>query len=252
MTHAFARRLLPIPALLAVLLAALPAHAAPDCRAATGPRAATVVELYTSQGCSSCPPADRWLTRLQGEPGVVPLAFHVDYWDNLGWKDRHASRANTERQASERRINGARYSYTPQVVIDGVDRPDWPQATVGAKAPPRSSPVEATLARDGDRVLATVAPRGASAPKRLAAVWAVTEHGQTTAVRAGENRGATLGNDAVVRRWEPVEPWTADAKTPRRLSFPAPSAPAGSRQSIALVVLDAATGRPLDALALSC
>jgi hypothetical protein len=249
MTAASALRLAALHGLLGM---ALPAMAADACRATTGPRAATVVELYTSQGCSSCPPADAWLGRLKAEPGVVPLAFHVDYWDNLGWKDRYASRANTDRQASERKVNGARQSYTPQVVVDGLDRPDWAQAAVGAKAPPRASTVEATLVRDGDRVVATIGPRGTSAPRRLAAVWAVTEHGHATAVRAGENRGATLGNDAVVRRWEAVEAWKADARAPRQLAFQAPVAPAASRQSVVLVVLDPSTGRPVDAVSLGC
>ena len=74
-----------------------------------------MVELYTSEGCSSCPPADRWLSALKDGPPVVALAFHVDYWDRLGWKDRNASPAYTRRQAAQQRFNGARFSYTPQV-----------------------------------------------------------------------------------------------------------------------------------------
>jgi hypothetical protein len=238
---------LPLAVAAALALPTL-AAAADACRAASGPRAAAVVELYTSQGCSSCPPADAWLSRLQGRPGVVPLAFHVDYWDRLGWKDRLASRANTERQASQRAVNGARYPYTPQVVIDGVDRPDWPSAALGV---PRPSPVEIGLVREGDRVVASVAPR-AGPPVRLAALWAVAENGHATAVKAGENRGATLGNDAVVRRFETVDAWNAAPGMPRALAFAAPAAAPAARQSIAFVVLDAATGRPLDAVSLGC
>ena len=114
------------------------------------------------------------------------------------------------------------------------------------------SGIEATLVRDGDRVIATIAPRGTSSPQALAAVWALTEHGHATAVRAGENRGATLGNDAVVRRWETVAAWKADARGSRQLAFQAPAAPAASRQSVVLVVLDASTGRPVDAVSLGC
>ena len=84
-----------------------------------------MVELYTSEGCNSCPPADRWLSTLKADPAVVALAFHVDYWDRLGWKDRFASAAFTARQAAQQATNGARFSYTPQVVVDGRDRNDW-------------------------------------------------------------------------------------------------------------------------------
>ncbi|HUG25789.1 DUF1223 domain-containing protein, partial [Piscinibacter sp.] len=91
------------------------AAAAPQCSARSGPAAAPLVELYTSEGCNSCPPADRWLSALKDRPGVVALAFHVDYWDGLGWKDRFASPLHTQRQAQQRAVNGARFSYTPQV-----------------------------------------------------------------------------------------------------------------------------------------
>ena len=95
-----------------------------------------VVELYTSEGCNSCPPADRWLSKLKADPGVVALAFHVDYWDRLGWKDRFASAAFTARQAEQQASNGARFSYTPQVVVDGQDRKDWPGIAMPLGQPP--------------------------------------------------------------------------------------------------------------------
>src|SRR5687767_8007237 len=96
-----------------------------NCSARSGPVAATVVELYTSEGCSSCPPADRWLSAVAQRGDVVALAYHVDYWDRLGWKDRFASPAFTQRQLDQRPVNGARFAYTPQVVIDGRDRSGW-------------------------------------------------------------------------------------------------------------------------------
>jgi hypothetical protein len=75
----------------AVVAAVLPAAAADLCQATSAPTPPTVIELYTSEGCSSCPPADRWLSKLKGQPGVLALAFHVNYWDRLGWPDRFAS-----------------------------------------------------------------------------------------------------------------------------------------------------------------
>ena len=114
---------------MAALLGHGTARAVDACTAASTRQVASVVELYTSEGCNSCPPADRWLSRLKADPAVVALAFHVDYWDRLGWKDRFASAAFTTRQASQQASNGARFSYTPQVVVDGRDRTDWSRAT---------------------------------------------------------------------------------------------------------------------------
>lgn len=80
-----------------------------------------VIELYTSEGCSSCPPADRWLSSLKGRSGVIAAAFHVDYWNGLGWPDRFSSPAYTERQKQGVGVNGSRYAYTPQIVVNGKD-----------------------------------------------------------------------------------------------------------------------------------
>src|SRR3954463_10318658 len=98
----------------------LPAQAQ-VCQAASSARVPVVVELYTSEGCDSCPPADRWLSTLKDQPDVFAAAFHVDYWDRLGWKDRFASGRYTERQAQLQAADGARSSYTPQVRVNGAD-----------------------------------------------------------------------------------------------------------------------------------
>ena len=81
----------------------------------------TVVELYTSQGCSSCPPADAYLQDLSGNPGVIALALHVDYWDYIGWTDKFGSPKNTERQKDYAHAAGANMIYTPQMIVGGVD-----------------------------------------------------------------------------------------------------------------------------------
>ena len=114
------------------------------------------------------------------------------------------------------------------------------------------APVELALSRDGDRFVATVAP-AANAPKRLAAYWAVTEQGHVTAVKAGENEGVTLHHDFVVRDYEPVAAWVASAAAPQTLSFkPATAADAAHPRSVNLVVVDAATGRPVQAIKIGC
>jgi hypothetical protein len=229
---------------------------APTCTARSAATVAPLVELYTSEGCNSCPPADRWLSRLSADPGVVALAFHVDYWDRLGWKDRFGSPEFTQRQAQQRASNGARFSYTPQVVVDGRDLPGWhsaplPSSQTSARAgePAR---VAITLSKDGARFSATVNP-AAGAPARLAAYWAVTEQGHVTPVKAGENQGVTLKHDFVVREYQPVAAWAARDGAPSTLTFsPQSEATPGHARHVNLVVLDAASGKPVQALKLGC
>ena len=237
---------------MAGLAAVAPASRGADACLAKSPALVTpVVELYTSEGCNSCPPADRWMSTLKADPNVVALAFHVDYWDRLGWKDRFSNAVFTERQATQQSVNGARFSYTPQVVVDGHDRKDWPSlaAPIAERA---AAPVELALSRDGEHVTATVVAR-AKAPKRLAAYWAVTEQNHVTSVKAGENEGATLHHDFVVRDYRPVAPWAPAGDTPRTLAFDLPPATdAAHPRQVNLVVVDADTGRPVQALKLGC
>jgi hypothetical protein len=162
-----------------------------------------VVELFTSEGCSSCPPADAVLARLAGRPGVYALSFHVDYWDDLGWPDRFASAENTARQGAYARSLGARGLYTPQLVVGGTDafvgsdadHADASVARLMAAAPPvrlvlrvRSTPTEAVVDYE-----APGAPMGAVLQV------AVVERAVTSEVRAGENAGRTLHHADVVR-----------------------------------------------------
>ena len=236
------------------LLTASAAFAQGACTARSGPTITPVIELYTSEGCSSCPPADKWLSALKTDPAVVALAFHVDYWDRLGWKDRFASPVFTQRQAEQVRGSGARFAYTPQVLADGRDRPDWPRiASADLSAARSHSTVDITLVKAGLRVQATVTP-SADAPKRLAAYWAVSEHAHTSAVKAGENNGARLDHDFVVREYRPVAAWTpAAGAAPATLEFtPVSSADPAHPRSINLVVVDADTGRPVQAAKLGC
>jgi hypothetical protein len=244
---------------IVVVLAALAAWLQTDAQAAgasctvhSARTTTPLVELYTSEGCSSCPPADRWLSRLKAEPDVVALAFHVDYWDRLGWKDRFASPLYTQRQARQQASNGARFSYTPQVVVDGADRKDWPGIASFAQRNAAMAPVALTLVHDGERVTATVVP-AAGAPKRLAAYWAVTEQDFMTAVKAGENDGATLRHDYVVRDFRTVAPWPAQAGVEQTLVYDlAGIADAAHPRALNLVIVDAGNGRPVQAVKLGC
>ncbi|MBC7955517.1 MAG: DUF1223 domain-containing protein [Cytophagales bacterium] len=241
----------------AMLAAALAGTLAPvqaqTCMARSSAQAATVVELYTSEGCNSCPPADRWLSQWKAEASVVALAFHVDYWDQLGWADRFAQPAFTQRQSQQQAVNGTRYSYTPQIVINGIDRKDWSGVSPTAKGmnAPRAAPVQLTLQRDGERFEATVQP--VASAMRIAAYWAVTEDTHSSAVKRGENAGVTLRHDDVVRELLPVSAWQAQPGQPTTLRFtPATRSDAAHPRLIKLVVVDAASGRPLQALKLGC
>lgn len=240
-------------ALALVSLAAAPAAGATTCSARSSQASSAVIELYTSEGCSSCPPADKWLSAWKHAPDVVALSFHVDYWDRLGWKDRFASAEFTQRQAQQQRHNGARFSYTPQVVIDGVDQPGWRSIRPSGAAPARPAPpLEIQLERQGSAVQASVTAR-AGAPQHLVAYWAVTENDHVTPVKAGENAGASLRHDFVVRRFVAVPAWNASSSAPALFRLDAQAAPAAAHPTyVNLVVLDAATQRPLQALKLGC
>ncbi|MBK6864477.1 MAG: DUF1223 domain-containing protein [Ideonella sp.] len=218
------------------------AAAASACKAMGGVTVPTVVELYTSEGCNSCPPADRWLASLKGQAGIVRLAFHVDYWDRLGWKDRFADPAYTQRQHAVSQRAGARFVYTPQVIVDGKDYRAWPALPRDA---PRPATVQVTLAQDEAGYVARIV-RGPGAPMRLAAFWAVTEDGHVSQVGAGENSGATLRHDAVVREFVAVDALGGDA--PLRFA-PRTQAEPGVQRRVQLVVIDAQTARPLQAAA---
>jgi hypothetical protein len=182
-----------------------------------------IVELFTSQGCSSCPPADRILGELARRPGVLALSHHIDYWDRLGWKDPYSSPDATKRQRDYARALGLRNIYTPQMVIDGrldVIGSD-PAAIERALARPRPPAVAMlSLTRAGD----ALALRGSVAGEavRLRRIDFQPE-APATRVLAGENKGRALAHVNVVRRigapldWSgeelrwPVEPGLATA-----------------------------------------
>ncbi len=228
----------------ALILALVPlAAAAQTCEVRSAAQPPAIVELYTSEGCSSCPPADRWLTGLKGRNDVIALAFHVNYWDRLGWPDRFATPAITERQHQLAQTSGSSYVYTPQVVMNGRDLRNWSDASI---ARPAASKVALSMKREGNTVTANV---GAGS-ERLAGYWAVLEDGHSTRVKAGENSGETLKHDHVVTLYKPVDAWAG--KDDKQWSLALPPASAGATRRVVFVVTDAASQRPVQALALGC
>jgi hypothetical protein len=191
--------------------AAVPAADMPRACSAMSPAHQTaLVELYTSQGCSSCPPADRWLTRLDARyprDRVVPIALHVNYWDYIGWKDPYARSEFTVRQRALAAASGSRTVYTPGVFVQGQEFPQWSGRTSfeDAVRAVTASPASVRIALKAEwtdvevKVNAgTVALASAGEPRLF---LALVENGLATNVRAGENRGETLQNDRVVRAW---------------------------------------------------
>ena len=185
--------------LLTLAAWAAPAAAEYDHRTfASGPGRTQLIELYTSEGCSSCPPADRWLSTLEDSKGLwrdfVPIALHVDYWDYIGWEDRFASRNFSDRQRRYAAEGGVRVVYTPGVFRDGREWRGWRGA-----APTRAgdAPV-GTLTLDTDGRDYSVRFRPAPGVRADTVHVALLGMGLETEVRAGENRGRTLGHDFVV------------------------------------------------------
>lgn len=235
-------------AALASAHAATPVH----CEAQSSAQPPTVVELYTSEGCSSCPPADRWLSTLNGQPNVLPLAFHVNYWDRLGWQDRFATPATTQRQHQVRAVQNGPYVYTPQVVLNGQDHRDWNGESASAlskagKAPPMPPP-SLKLSRDGNQVSAMIG--AASGSPALAGYWAVLQDGLVSTVTRGENAGKTLTHDHVVSLYQPVPAWSAN--TPQKLQLSLPQGPQFDALRVAFVVTQPNLVQPVQAVVLRC
>jgi hypothetical protein len=207
---------------------------------------ATVVELYTSEGCDSCPPTDRWLSEARrARPDLIAAAFHVDYWDRLGWKDRFASPAYTARQAQAIASSGARFAYTPQLIVNGHD---WRGRALPAASTARAT-VSLLLQRGAGDQVSVDLHRLAGAPAQVQLWWAAVEDGHQSDVKAGENRGVVLKHDAVVRDYARVAATGSDQQL--MLTLPA-MGEGGRKRTLVVVATDAATGRVLQAAQLGC
>jgi len=165
-----------------------------------------VVELFTSEGCSSCPPADALLAQLASRPEVLALSFHVDYWDRLGWKDPFSSPAATERQHRYAELLRLATVYTPQIVVDGKwqavgsDRAEVERALGSARRSHAEVPV--ALALDHGRAQIRLGPSGEGVSGVVLLIGFDRRH--VTAVARGENSGRTLAHVDVVRSVEEV------------------------------------------------
>jgi len=173
-----------------------------------------VVELYTSQGCSSCPPADEFVAMLASDPRILPLALHVDYWDYIGWADQFANPKFTDRQRAYAADIGSRTLYTPQLIIGGLDRIEGfaPEETAEKlqKHLALAATVRLTVTREGDMlVIRAEADPPLTEPVRIQLVRYTPE--ETVLIERGENAGRTITYRNIVTSWEGLGDWRGDA-----------------------------------------
>ena len=203
---------------VAVLLLTLSAHPGPG----AAPRVPVLVELYTSEGCSSCPGADALLASLQRDQPVdgveiIPLGLHVDYFNNLGWKDAFSSSAFTARQEGYSDIFGDDSVYTPQIVVDGHEavpgnQPDLVRRAIESASSRPHLPLSVTARRAASAVRITIdLPAAPAVKEQVQVMTAITEDNLTTVVRRGENGGRTLHHVAVARKVQAMGPLTGEA-----------------------------------------
>ena len=209
-------------------------------------KAPVVVELFTSEGCSSCPPADAFLGELAQRPSIVALAFHVDYWDYIGWKDPYASPLATQRQHDYAAALGLHMVYTPQMVVDGhtdvvgSERGDVSAAIDKAAALPKLAISIEKDAGGGYRVVIPAAAPPAGGP---ATVWlALFDSQQETPVKRGENGGRTLKEYNIVREWRQIATWDGSA-----LSLPLAMTAKPAQDGCAIIVQSGPVGPILGA-----
>ncbi len=208
---------MPLRPIFALVLAAL---------AGPAPADPVVVELFTSQGCSSCPPADAILGELASRDDVLALSLHVDYWDWIGWPDTFAHAAFTERQRAYAAAAHSNVVYTPQFVVGGVDAVEGAAGMalgdrIAAHADAASDVLRVMTTSEGREVVATAAPTGG----RL--ILVTYRPSASVAVLAGENAGQTIEYHNVVVGWDVLAEWDG-AETTLTLPEPGP----GTRQAV--------------------
>jgi hypothetical protein len=183
---------------LMIAIAAATGSSAAPANFSSGDQQVALIELYTSEGCSSCPPADRWLTQLKADPDLwkafTPIGFHVDYWDYIGWKDRFASADYGDRQRQYAAEGGVRVVYTPGVFNNGLEWRGWrDRDDVGVE---NSRAGVLSVSVDGNDVELTFVREPATDDDLVAHV-AILGMNLESDVRAGENRGRKLRHDFV-------------------------------------------------------
>lgn len=254
--------------LLAVVAGLLPVYGADaaeqrSCTASSGAQKVALLELYTSEGCDSCPPADRWIRELPQKKltadRVVPLAFHVDYWNHIGWVDPYAQRGFSERQRAQASRRRATFVYTPQFILNGQDYrrglvfDDLASQVKTINQDKPGADLKLSLTRSAAALETTVDATLKNGAQRTAQLYiALYENKLSSRVSAGENRGRTLEHDFVVR--ELAGPFGFEAGSSAQVQHRFRIAPSwrGSELNVAAFVQHPLNGDVLQALAAAC
>lgn len=185
-------------------------------------RTPVLLELYTSQGCSSCPPADELLNAWRDKPGVITLSFNVDYWNYLGWRDTLSSPENSARQRDYAMSRGDGRVYTPQMVVDGLAHVNGANEAAIEMAMRRATrrlqdvKVPITMRADGKSLVLDIGAAPKTSDMREATVWlVVAKDKETVAIRRGENRGKKITYSHPVRELTPIGMWKGEQMTLR-------------------------------------
>lgn len=194
-------------------------HAQPPVTKNTTP---VLIELFTSQGCSSCPPADALLNQLRNEPNLITLSFSVDYWNYLGWRDTLSSPENSERQRDYALARGDGRVYTPQIVVDGIMHVNGANEAAVEMAVRKTSrrlkdvKVPMTMKAEGNSLVVDISAAPETSDMREGTVWlAVAKDKETVAITRGENRGKKITYSHPVRELTPIGIWKGEAMTLR-------------------------------------
>lgn len=241
-------------AITVLCVASMTVATAQTCSKQSPNHTVALLELYTSEGCSSCPPADHAVSALQKAANadlVVPLALHVDYWDYIGWTDRFAKPDFTQRQRWLADVTGSRAVYTPEMFVGGQELRNWPDALgadiagINRQSPRASIGIRLGTVAAG-KLPVQVDTKAAPGAKLYIALY---ENGLSSNVKAGENNGVVLRHDYVVRDWIGPLALTTDGSGVSTRSLSVPPSSVAKQLGVAAFVQDKA-GAVLQALAL--
>lgn len=238
-------------AIFALLLATL-AHATTVVAAIqfqSAEQQTTLLELYTSEGCSSCPPAEKWLSRLTDSPRLwrdfVPVAFHVDYWDDLGWRDPWSAAHFSERQRKYGAAWHSRTIYTPEFVLNGKEWRNWAGRDVPKSSTTNIGVISVSSTDTNTWVVRFLPTAGVQSNYQAHAVWLVSN--VKSVVLAGENEGLTLKHDFVALTLAEASMVRQDDGLSSTLNLPVPAKAASGRLAIAVWITEQGKPEPIQA-----
>jgi hypothetical protein len=208
--------------------------------------ARATIELFTSQGCSSCPPADKLISELARDPSLVTMSLAIDYWDYLGWKDTLALKGHGKRQQAYARARGDREVYTPQVVVNGLmhvaggDRSAIERAIEVTRRDVTAMRLPVTVTVAGEKL--TVQVPAAKDGQGRGEVWLCPlARSIPVAIERGENRGHTVTYSNVVRRWVKLGEWKGESAT---FTLPVKDIQGAEIDSVAVMVQNGSAASP--------